>query len=79
MHGQQELDLLRAALEADSAEKHAATAAFLTQRTTRRTASGLSEQQIRYEQEREWVEGVAKYTELAIWSLANEDSQLHTR
>jgi hypothetical protein len=68
---QVELDLLADALRADSAQSTADLARqFLDQRTRRRQEAELDELQIAYEQQREWLEGLAKYVELEIWRQA---------
>lgn len=40
---------------------------FLELRAARRLAAGLSPELIAYEQQREWLEGLARYAELEIW------------
>jgi hypothetical protein len=68
---QVELDLLADALRAASVEATADLARqFLAQRTQRRQEAGLDETLINYEQQREWLEGLAKYVELEIWRQA---------
>ena len=70
---QKELDLLVEAAQASSEQQMRDLAQqFLTQRTERRSANGLSQEFIRYEQQREWLEGMAKYIELEIWQQAAE-------
>jgi hypothetical protein len=72
---QSELDLLGEALAAETAsESRSLAEAFLAARSARREAAGLSPNQIAYEQRREWLEGGAKYTELAIWRQAGTSS-----
>lgn len=68
---QAELDLLAAAVQADS-EAEAADLArqFLQRRAARRQATGLAPAQVAYEQQREWLEGLAKFVELRIWRAA---------
>lgn len=64
---QTELDLLQAALRAeDVAETAVLVQQFLAQRTERRTAANLSPVLVAYEQQREWLEGLALYNELNI-------------
>lgn len=64
---QEELNLLQAAVRAkDVAETAVLAQQFLTQRDTRRDAANLSSALINYERQREWQEGLALYTELAI-------------
>jgi hypothetical protein len=66
-----ELDLLAEALQVKSyVETKERVLQFLTQRQERRTAYGLKTDLIDLERQREWEEGLAKYTELAIWRLA---------
>ena len=66
---QQELDLLVQAVRAPTDEQAAdLVRQFLAQRDERR--AGLSQEFINYERQREWLEGLAKYAELAIGRLA---------
>lgn len=68
---QTELDLLVEALQAESPEATAALARqFLNQRAQRRQQAGLDQALVNYEQQREWLEGLAKYVELQIWRQA---------
>lgn len=70
---QAELELLAAALVAESEAETAELAAqFLAQRQRRRQDAGLTEAQIDMEQQREWSEGLARYVELEIWRQAAE-------
>lgn len=70
---QSELDLLTSALEATSQDEQKAYAQqFLQQRQTRREMANLSPELIAYEQQREWLEGTAKYVELASWEAASQ-------
>ncbi|HSM54906.1 MAG TPA: hypothetical protein VK879_02025 [Candidatus Sulfomarinibacteraceae bacterium] len=46
---------------------------FLILRERRREANDLNSMQVQFEQQREWVEGQAKYMELQSWLLASED------
>lgn len=72
---QEELDLLQAALKAQNVDEMRALAQqFLEQRNTRRKLVGLSASLIRYENQREWVEGMARYTELESWRVAGTKS-----
>jgi len=48
-------------------------AQFLAKRSERREKSNLSDEMIRYEQKREWLEGLAKYAELKIGVMASEN------
>lgn len=64
---QTELNLLADALNATSPEESSQLARqFLAQRAKRRTAMALTPALIEYECQREWLEGLAKYAELAI-------------
>ena len=68
---QTELDLLTAALQATTAaEQQELIRQFLQHRQARRRDATFSPDMIRYEQQREWLEGTAKYVELAIWQQA---------
>lgn len=70
---QTELDLLTEALRAETDAQSAALAQqFLAQRAQRRQDAGLSPSLITYEKQREWLEGLAHYVELAIWRQAYE-------
>ena len=69
---QTELDLLAEAVQADTEAEMAALARqFLAQRSRRRQEAGLTSEQIMYEQQREWLEGLARYVELEIWQQAS--------
>jgi len=46
---------------------------FLAKRSERREKSNLSDEIIRYEQKREWLEGLAKYAELKIGVMTSEN------
>lgn len=67
-----ELDLLSRALQADS-DKEALDLArqFLEQRQERRDLDAITWEEIDYERNREWLEGLAKYTELKLGLLAS--------
>lgn len=68
---QPELNLLAAAVEAkEDAESKRLARDFLAQRDTRRAQSNLPSSCVELEQEREWLEGLAKYTELVMWRAA---------
>lgn len=68
---QQEIDLLIGALNASDKNEMANIAAeFLAARQTRRAGANLSPAQIEFEQQREWLEGLARYVELSIWREA---------
>jgi hypothetical protein len=67
---QEELDLLRQAMRAESDEETAVFArAWLAAREARRSEAGLSAALVDYERQREWLEGLAKYAELELWRL----------
>jgi hypothetical protein len=66
-----ELQLLRRALGAATQQDAAAGArAFLEHRRQRRQAARLDTALVRYEQLREWLEGLAKYVENESWRQA---------
>jgi hypothetical protein len=68
-----ELNLLQSALKStDSAEVHQLAEQFLAQREERRKTMGLPQNLIDFENNREWVEGMAIYVELESWRLAAE-------
>ena len=68
---QKELDLLVDAATAESnAEAAELARQFLAQRDARRTQSKLSPDLVDFERQREWLEGLAKYAELAIGRTA---------
>jgi hypothetical protein len=72
---QTELDLLADAVQAKSTEDAAGLARqFLKVRDARRAAAGLDADLINMERLKEWEEGLAKYTELAIWQMGAEDA-----
>ncbi|HKJ27281.1 MAG TPA: hypothetical protein VJ965_06570 [Anaerolineales bacterium] len=67
-----ELILLSDALKADNLETMNMLAKeFLTMREARRKQAGLTPELIALEQQREWLEGLARYAELKIWKLAS--------
>jgi hypothetical protein len=69
---QVELDLLADAVQAESdAEAAELARQFLDQRQKRREAANLDVDLIDLERQKEWEEGLAKYTELSIWRLAD--------
>jgi hypothetical protein len=71
---QAELDALEQAARSTSRSKQIELARrFLQLRQERRASSGLSKEQIDYERQREWLEGLAKYTELSIGLAAAND------
>ena len=45
------------------------------QRAERREAAGLSTELIAYEQQREWLEGLAKYAEMEVWRQASQSPE----
>ena len=64
---QEELDVLAAAAEVESdAEAADLARQFLELRAQRRRTAGLAPTLVDYERQREWLEGLAKYVELAI-------------
>jgi hypothetical protein len=68
---QTELDLLTQALRASSEDDMIDWARqFLAAREERRTTIRMASRLIDYEQRREWVEGLAKYTEMETWRQA---------
>jgi hypothetical protein len=68
-----EADLLASAALAESDRSTADLAQqFLDNRAARRAAMGLSDDLIDFERQREWLEGLAKYAELASGRLAGE-------
>lgn len=72
---QMELNLLVQAVTAkQDGEARTFTRDFLAQRDTRRSKSRLSPLCIELEQQREWLEGLAKYTELTMWRRAGATS-----
>ncbi|MGB7539919.1 MAG: hypothetical protein WBM17_15355 [Anaerolineales bacterium] len=72
---QMELDLLANAVQSESdVETVELARQFLDQRQKRRKAASMDAALIDLERLKEWEEGLAKYTELAIWRLAVEDS-----
>lgn len=65
---QTELDLLTQALRASSQDEMIDLARqFLAAREERRTTNRLASRLIAYEQQREWLEGLAKYAEMEAW------------
>ncbi|MEE4194350.1 MAG: hypothetical protein V2J07_04045 [Anaerolineae bacterium] len=72
---QEELDLLYQAVQEEDLEvKRELAAQFLAQRVARRTQTSLSLEEIEFERQREWLEGLAKYAELSILYAAAADS-----
>jgi hypothetical protein len=76
---QVELDLLADALMANTVEESASLASqFLAQRHARRAQARLSPALVDYEQQREWLEGSARYVELDAWRVgASPNYQPH--
>lgn len=74
---QQELDLLQAALKSEDKDIRQLAQQFLDHRDVRRRTMKLSADLIRYENQREWVEGMARYAELETWRLAATDEQYY--
>lgn len=72
----QEIDMLMKAYEADGvADTREFTKQFVNNRNLRRAKANLTEEQIRFEQKREWLEGLAKYAELTIGVKAQESGK----
>jgi len=70
----EEINLLMEAFNNESNEAASKLMAqFLAKRSERREKSNLSDEIIRYEQKREWLEGLAKYAELKIGVMASEN------
>lgn len=70
---QTELDLLADAMEAsDQARTLELARRFIDIRAARRVFAGLSPELVSYEQQREWLEGLARYAELEIWRQASK-------
>jgi len=70
----EEINLLTEAYNTESSEAASKLVVqFLDKRRERRVRAELSDETIRYEQKREWLEGLAKYTELKIGVLASEN------
>lgn len=70
-----EINLLIESYQAESKESTLQLASqFLDQRDRRREEANLSPEMIHYEQNREWLEGLAKYAELTIGMEASQDN-----
>lgn len=68
---QMELDLLEAMLRTDDESRLIdLVKQFLLLRSERREKADLSRDVVKYEQQREWLEGLARYAELEIWRQA---------
>jgi hypothetical protein len=75
---QAELDVLAQALRAETTEENSRLAGeFLALRAQRRSAANLSAELVNFERQREWEEGIAKYSELsiAVQAARSEDYQ----
>ena len=73
---EKELDLLRKAVMASSLEESRDLAEqFLAVREERRQQAGLTYGALTYERTREWLEGMAKYSELSLQRRAGADSE----
>lgn len=71
---QEEMDLLYEAVMEDDIElKKELTAQFLAKRVERRTQFSLSLDEIEFERQREWLEGMAKYAELSLQFAAAQN------
>lgn len=69
---QAELDALAAAVRSgERSEQIRLARRFLELRRQRRASLGLSAEQVNYERQREWLEGLAKYAELSIGLAAS--------
>ena len=69
---QKELDTLADALRStDRAQTVELVRQFLTLRAARRARANLSPELIAFERNREWLEGLARYSELEIWKQAS--------
>ena len=69
---QQELELLADALQSsDDGAASEIVRRFLDTRSARRGARQIAPQLAAYEQQREWLEGLARYAELEIWRQAD--------
>ncbi len=70
---QEELDILAEALRStDQAVTVNLVRQFLLLRATRRKSASFSPELIAYENQREWLEGLARYAELEIWRRASD-------
>jgi hypothetical protein len=70
-----ELEVMAAALsEQDEKRAIVLTREFVSTRRARRLSCDLDTSLVNLARLREWEEGLAKYTELAIWKLASTDS-----
>jgi len=72
---QDEAELLMKAFESENdTDAYRYTREYLIVRDERRKVAELTEEMIEYEKNREWLEGLAKYTELKIGLVADESS-----
>jgi hypothetical protein len=70
---QAEFSLLQQALRSESlGDTRDLAVKFLAARNQRRALPVLNSGQIQYEQQREWLEGLARYVELELWRAAYE-------
>ena len=75
---QKEMNLLVEAVESDTiGATQAVSREFLAAREQRRGAYRLTTDQISFEREVEWLEGLAKYVELGIWEIASKTPNYH--
>ena len=66
--------LAEAASAASDEEAAREARRFLDLRAQRRKTTGLSAELVAFERRREWLEGLAKYVELAIWKAGGDES-----
>lgn len=72
---QTELELLASALQSSTATQTTELARqFLDARGARRASANLRQELIAYEDQREWLEGLARYAELEIWRQASNQA-----
>ncbi len=71
---QQEINLLVKGADQTDGDVRATAAQFLKLRANRRQSANLSREQIEYEQQIEWLEGLAKYMELGMWRAGGSPS-----
>lgn len=72
---QAELDILAEALRSTEQSRTVELVRqFLDLRNARRESASLSPELITYENQREWLEGLARYAELEIWRKASENA-----
>lgn len=68
-----EIDALGRALDAEGDSLQSSVHDFLALRDRRRAEHGLDSALVAFERRTEWLEGMAKYVELAVWRRAAED------